>query len=180
MVCTFLIFLAAAKGWFSVNKKRAAAIMTGVLVLLPVALMSVMVMTGFFSIYGFQAQRLLVWLNPKQDAQGAGYIYLLLRQEWRAVRLIGAADNSLLLSDNSVGPTDPLILLQLICNYGVLVGMVLIAAFAALSIRAFQIVKRQKNQIGLMLSAACFMVILLNCLEGVLSNTGYFLSLIHI
>lgn len=175
MVCTFLIFLAAAKGWFSVNKKRAAAIMTGVLVLLPVALMSVMVMTGFFSIYGFQAQRLLAWLNPKQDAQGAGYIYLLLRQEWRAVRLIGAADNSLLLSDNSVGPTDPLILLQLICNYGVLAGLVLIAAFAALSIRAFQIVKRQKNQIGFMLSAACFMVILLNCLEGVLSNTGYFL-----
>lgn len=174
MVCTFLIFVAVAKGWFFVNKRRAAAIMTGVLVLLPAALLFMMIVTGIISGHGFQAQRLLAWLNPKWDAQGAGYIYLLLRQEWREVRIIGSADNSLLLSDNMIGPTDPLILLQLICNYGVLAGIALTAAFVALSIRAFQIVRRQKNQLGFMLSASCFMVILLNCMEGVLINTGYY------
>ena len=35
---------------------------------------------------------------------------------------------------------------------------------------AFRIVKRQKNQLGFMISAACFMVFLDNCVEGHTAN----------
>lgn len=59
-------------------------------------------------------------------------------------------------------------------SYGILAGAALVAAFAAVAVRAFQIIKRQKNQLGFMMSVACFMVILLNCVEGVLINTGYY------
>lgn len=70
-------------------------------------------------------------------------------------------------------PSTPFVLLQLICSYGLLAGLVIVVSFVAVAIRAFCIVKNQKNQLGFMISAACFMVFLVNCLEGVLMNTGY-------
>lgn len=175
VMCTILLVIAVAKGWFLVDKKRAIGVILGVLVILPAALI---IMKGIFSGYGFQVQRLLAWLNPERDAGGAGYVYQWLRQEWGMVRLVGAADNSPLLGDSLIGGpffTEPFILLQLICKYGILAGAALVVAFAAVVVRAFQIAKRQKNQLGFMLSVASFMVILLNCLEGILINTGYFL-----
>ncbi len=42
-----------------------------------------------------------------------------------------------------------------------------------MAVRAFQIVKRQQNQLGFMISAACFIVLLVNCTEGILMNSGY-------
>lgn len=174
MMCTVLLVIAVAKGWFLVRRRTMAAIMAGVLMLLPAVLVVINIV--FFR-HGYRTDRLLAWLNPEQYAKEAGYIYLWLRQEWGMARLIGAADNSLLLSDSLIGPyvNEPFILLQLVCKYGILAGVALVAAFAAVAVRAFQIARRQKNQLGFMLSVASFMVILLNCLEGVLINTGYYL-----
>ena len=175
LIGTALLVIAVAKGWFSVNRKAAVAALAGALMLLPLVLVTVKI--AVFG-NGYQAHRLLAWLNPERDAEGAGYVYRWLRQEWGMVRLIGAADNSPLLGDSLIGGpffTEPFILLQLICKYGILAGAALVVAFAAVTVRAFQIAKRQKNQLGFMLSVASFMVILLNCLEGILINTGYFL-----
>lgn len=174
LMCTVLLIIAAIKGWFSVNKKTAVVALLGVLIILPAALI---VMKAASIGYGYRTQRLLAWLHPEQYAKEAGYIYLWLRQEWGMARLIGAADNSQLMGDSLIGGpffSEPFILLQLVCNYGILAGAALVAAFAAVVARALQIVKRQKNQLGFMLSVASFMVILMNCLEGVLINTGYF------
>lgn len=173
MMCTILLVIAIAKGWFFVRRKTATAVAAGVLLLLPAALV-----IGYVILFGhgYQSQRLMAWLNPEQYAKEAGYIYLWLRQKWGMTRLIGAADNSMFQSENLIGyyVTEPFILLQMVCHYGRLAGMALIAAFAAVVVRAFQIARRQKNQLGFMLSVACFMVILLNCLEGILINTGYY------
>lgn len=174
MMCTVLLVIAVAKGWFLVRRRTTVAVMAGVLMLLPAVLLAIDIV--FFR-HGYRSQRVLAWLNPEQYAKEAGYIYLWLRQEWGMARMIGAADNSLLLSDSLIDPyvNEPFILLQLVCHYGILAGAALVAAFAAVAVRAFQIARRQKNQLGFMLSAASFMVILLNCLEGVLINTGYYL-----
>lgn len=173
MMCTVLLVIAIAKGWFFVQRKMATAVAAGVLLLLPAALV-----IGYVILFGhgYQTQRLMAWLNPERYAKEAGYIYLWLRQKWETARLIGAVDNSMFQSDNMIGyyVTEPFILLQLVCNYGILAGAALVAAFAAVIVRAFQILRRQKNQLGFMLSVACFMVILLNCLEGILINTGYY------
>lgn len=175
VMCTVLLIIAVAKGWFLVRRRSTVAALAGVLVLLPAALIIMtIVLFGFGD--GFRAHRLLAWLNPEQYAKEAGYTYLWLRQEWETARLIGAADNSLLQGDSLFGPyfTEPFILIQMVRSYGILAGAALAAAFVAVAVRAFQIIKRQKNQLGIMLSAACFMVILLNCMEGVLINTGYY------
>ncbi len=185
MICMVLLILAIRKRWFAVDRKTAVAIVIGVLVGLPIVLLigrSVL----FGASYGFQIMRLQAWLNPDKYAEGAGYLYRFIRQELSAAKFIGPSDsvfvreNGLIQGSESwlIGaptpyPTEPFVLLQLICNYGILAGLALIAAFVAVVIRAFRIVKNQKNQLGFMISAACFMVFLVNCLEGVLINTGY-------
>lgn len=180
MMCTVLLIIAVWKKWFDVDKKTAVAIIIGALVLAP------MVFSFARSVflgreYGFQTQRLLAWLNPGQYAEGAGYIYQWLRQELGMAKWIGASQSSAIARDNLLGmgqpmpyPTEPFVLFQLVCTYGILAGLMLILAFTAVAVRAFQIVRRQKNQLGFMISAACFMVLAFNCLEGVLINTGYY------
>lgn len=173
MMCTILLVIAIAKGWFLVRSRTVAAVAAGVLLLLPAALvMGSVILFG----HGYQSQRLQACLHPEHYAKEAGYIYLWLRQKWETARLIGTADNSMFQSENMIGyyVTEPFILLQLVCHYGILAGVALVAAFAAVVVRAFQIARRQKNQLGFMLSVACFMVILINCLEGILINTGYY------
>lgn len=173
VMCTVLLIIAIAKGWFLVRSRTAAAVAACVFLLLPAAVvMGAVILFG----HGYQAQRLQAWLHPEQYAKEAGYIYMWLRQKWETARLIGAADNSMFQSENMIGyyVTEPFILLQLVCHYGILAGAALVAAFAAVVTRALQIARRQKNQLGFMLSVACFMVILINCLEGILINTGYY------
>lgn len=177
MMCSALMIAAIWKGWFAVDRKVAAAIVIGVLLGLPTVLLigrSVL----FGATYGFQTERLLAWLNPDEHAAGAGYIYQWIRQELGAAKFIGASDSTLFGDDALIGspkpyPTTPFVLLQLICTYGILAGLAMVVAFVAVTIRAFCIVRNQRNQLGFMISAACFMVFLVNCLEGVLMNTGY-------
>lgn len=184
MMCTVLLIIAVWKGWFAVNKKTATAIIVAHLLLAVI-----LVIVGTIILWdgeGFREQRLMAFIHPEQYAEGAGYIYMWLRREWSAAKLIGASDSTIfmeaaiiqgtkswLLGAPMSYPTTPFVLLQLICTYGILAGLIMVVAFVAVSIRAFRIVRNQKNQLGFMIGAACFMVFLVNCLEGVLINTGY-------
>ena len=177
MICMVLLLLAVWKKWFAIDRKTATGIIIAALVGLPAVLLigrSIL----FGVAYGFQTERLLAWLNPDKDAAGAGYIYQWIRQELGAAKFIGKSRSIYFMDDALIGslelyPSTPFVLLQLICTYGILAGLALVIAFTAVVIRAFQVVKRQKNQLGFMISVACLMVFLVNCLEGVLINTGY-------
>ncbi|MBD5509019.1 MAG: FtsW/RodA/SpoVE family cell cycle protein [Lachnospiraceae bacterium] len=185
MICAVLLILAIRKRWFAVDRKKAAFIVIGALFGLPTVLL---IGRGvlFGAAYGFQTMRLQAWLHPEKYAEGAGYLYQFIRQELSSAKFIGPSDSIFVKKEGVtqgakawlIGapipyPTEPFVLLQLICNYGILAGLAMVAAFSAVVIRAFCIVKNQKNQLGFMISAACFMVFLINCLEGVLINTGY-------
>lgn len=175
MICTVLLLIAVWKGWFAVDRKIATAVIIGVLVLLPAAFVIMRVAAGQEA-DSFRMARLQAWLHPERDAAGMGYVYLWIRQEWRAVRLIGAAPGSMFADEELVwtSGTDSCRLLYIVCRYGVLAGLAVILAFAAVIVRAYHIVRQQKNQLGFMTGAACFMMILFNCLEGILLNTGYY------
>lgn len=74
MICTVLLIIAVWKGWFSVNKKTAMAIIAALL-LLAVVLAAI----GIAILWdgeGFREQRLVAFMHPDQYAEGAGYIYL--------------------------------------------------------------------------------------------------------
>ncbi len=175
IICTTLLLIAVWKGWFDVDRKIATAVIIGVLVLLPAAFVMMRVVSGAEA-DSFRMARLQAWLHPERDAGGMGYYYLWLRQEWSAVRLIGAAPDSMFANEDLVWPgdADTCCLLRITCQYGILVGLAVVLAFAAVIVRAYHIVRRQKNQLGFMLAAACFMIFVVNCLEGILISTGYY------
>lgn len=176
---TIMLILAVCRNWFAVNRKTTmAAVIFGTL-LLPLVLLAgyMLINPGFLS---FRLARIHAWLKPEEDSRGMGYVYMWIREELSQARWIGASGGTLFTADNLVDPTfstGPFILVQIMCNCGILVGVIVVLAFAALIIHAFRIVRQQKNQLGFMLSAACFMVFLVNCVEGVLINGGYFPSM---
>lgn len=178
LMCTVLLAAAVWKGWFAVDKKMASLLLAGIFVLLPTVVF-------VFGVYrsgwenGFKTQRLLGWLHPEKYAEGAGYMYLWIRNALGKAKFIGAAEGNLYAEGAVLGnpmpyPTEPFVLFQIICEYGILAGLFVVLAFAAVIVRAFQIVRRQRNQLGFMISAACFTVLFVNCAEGILMNSGYY------
>lgn len=178
LIQTIMLILAIRRNWFAVSKKTATAAVIAGAVLLPLILLAAyMVMNPGFQRFRFS--RLYAWLRPEEEPSGMGYVYLWLREELSHARLIGASESTLFTAENLGDPmfsTGPFILLQIICNCGILAGVIVVLAFAALIVHMFRIVRQQKNQLGFMLSAACFMVFLINCAEGVLVNGGLFPS----
>ena len=66
-----------------------------------------------------------------------------------------------------------LIFAQVVAMYGLIAGAAVIIAFGTLTYYALHIVRRQKNQLGMILSAACFLLVLFNCTTGILMNFGF-------
>lgn len=179
LIQTAMLILAVCRNWFAVNRKTAIAVAILGTLVMPLVLLAgyILINPGFL---GFRLARIHAWLKPEEDARGMGYVYMWLREELSQARWIGASRSTPCTADNLIDPmfsTGPYILIQIICNCGILAGVIVILAFAALVIHAFRIVRQQKNQLGFMLSAACFMVFLVNCVEGVLVNSGYFPSM---
>ncbi len=179
MMCTALLFIAVWKKWYTVDRRIATVISAGILIVIPAGFVLVRSML-FGAGHGFQVQRILGWLYPERYANESGYIYQWIRQEWEGVKLIGASAANPFASDRMVGnpassfAMNPFILFCIICTYGLLAGLGVVLALGAVILRAFQIVRRQKNQLGFIISAACFLVLLFNCMEGILINTGYY------
>lgn len=175
LICMLLLVAAIWKGWFEVDKKAAAALVICVLAVVPAVLAAVWLFAseGTFLF----VERLRGYLNPTAHASGAGYIYQYIRAQLAAAKPFGASWSSQYLVENSLGApyvsrTEPFILLNIVCSYGIFAGLTLVLALAAFMIHAFWIVRRQRNQLGFMLSAACLLVFAVNCAEGVLVNTG--------
>ena len=176
MIQMVLMILAVCRGWFQVNKRDAVIVIVTVLVIIPLAVCLIVLVTSPQEAVNFRLHRMLAWLHPEADPYGAGYTYVWIREGLSQAKLIGAYDGFSFESEIvwAIPRTDPFILIQIIFSFGILPALLVIAAFAALIVHAFRIVKRQKNQLGYMISAACFMVFLDNCVEGILINTGCF------
>lgn len=179
LIQTVMLLLAIRRDWFAVNKKTAMAAAVFGAVILPLLLLTayMAVNPGFQT---FRFARLHAWLRPEEESAGMGYVYLWMREELSHARMIGSSGSTLCTADNLVDPmfsTGPFILLQIMCNCGILVGVFAVLAIAALIVHMFRIVGQQKNQLGYILSAACFMMFLINCVEGVLINCGLFPSM---
>lgn len=172
-----MLILAIRKKWFAVDRKAAIAMSVALLVVIP-ALCVIIPMVANPESYDFRILRIIAWLNPSRYPTGAGYTYLWIRNELAQARMIGASGTNAFTGDYlyvwSAEWSDPFILLCIVCTYGILAGIAVILAFTILIVHAFRIVKQQKNQLGFMISAACFMVFLFSCVEGVLISGGYY------
>lgn len=170
---TILLILAIHKGWFRVRQREAVVIVLSILVILPLA-MGLFSLVTDFGANQFRLHRIHAWLHPEESPYEAGYTYLWIRDMLAQAKWIGPS--GVFPYDGIIWTPglDPFILLEIICSFGILAGLLVIFAFAVVVVHAFSIVKRQKNQLGFMIAAACFMVFLDNCVEGILINSGYY------
>lgn len=168
VICIVLFLYAFIKGWFGKREKQTAiriVISTFVLVLAVFAIYMI-----FFA-YDYQKMRLAAFLNQNSYQHAENYLITRTRYVLTNAQIIGGrADN--ILEEGLVYNETFLILAQSIAMFGIIVGAVIIAAFALLGVRAFHIVKHQKNQFGMLMSAACFLLVIYNCITGVLMNFG--------
>ncbi len=170
---TVLLILAIHKGWFQVKQKEAFVIVLAILVILPLAMGLFSLITDFGE-NQFRMQRIHAWLHPEESPYEAGYTYLWIRDMLAQAKWIGASGAFPYEGIVWTPGLDPFILLEIICSFGILAGLLVIFAFAVVVVHAFSIVRRQKNQLGFMIAAACFVVFLDNCVEGILINSGYY------
>lgn len=167
VICTLLLFYAVYKGWFQVNKKRAFILIAVTSALL---LISAAAYILCFS-HDYQRQRLLAFFNQSSRVNEENFQLLLVRRTLYNAKIIGG-DAENLLKKQLVQNDTFLIFAQAIAMYGAIAGAAIIAAFALVACRALNIVKRQKSQLGMMISAACFLVVAFNCTTGILMNFG--------
>lgn len=167
ILCTFLLLYAVYKDGFQVNKKRALFLITASALLI---LVFASVYIFRFS-YDYQRQRLLAFFNQNSRVNEENFQLLTVRRTLMNAEIIGG-DAENLLKKQLVQNDTFLIFAQTVAMYGILAGVAVITAFAMIACRALNIVKRQKSQLGMMLSVACFLVVAFNCTTGILMNFG--------
>lgn len=175
LICLTLLVIAIWKGWFVVSRKRALAFTVSALVIVPAAYAAIR-LVGFGG-STFFVERLRAYFNPSAYSGGAGFFYEWIETQLAGVRFFGASWDDAFYAENSMGTpyvsgTTPFIVLNMVCRYGAYTGVILLAAFAVFILRAFRIVRKQSSRFGFMMSVSCVMVFAVNCVEGILINTG--------
>lgn len=168
-----MLFATIRKGMFGQEKKRMT-MLAAAAVILPMVVLIWCISTNW-RWESFRVMRLKAFFQRKQYEGGAGYIYNVIDDILRNAKFVGTGNSKYgegmdfaMAMDNGFTP------LMSIYTYGIIVGILLLILLAALVLRAVKIVYNQKNQLGFLVSMACMMVILLNCLEGLLINVGWF------
>ncbi len=169
-ICAAILMTAIYKKWFQVNKKWALAALILILLVIPVLI--VLYITFLRpDLTSFRVMRLRAILDPNTYKTGAGYIYTVIHENLSNSKLIGIGklpSSEIFIKESTFYP------LLLIGSYGRLAGYVLALAIVLFLLRAFYIVRRQKNQLGFIISVACLLTFSLNCCEIFFINIGTF------
>lgn len=170
LICTVLLLYAVMKGWFGVNQKRTVAM---IIVSVFAAALTIFVVYVLFFSHSYQRIRMLAFFHPDSHQNDINFQLTLARRALANAQIIGG-NAEVVLEKGLVYNSSFLIFAQSVAMYGMIVGAAVIAAFALFAYRALKIVKHQKNQLGMMISAACFLFIFFNCITGVMMNFGLF------
>ena len=168
VICTILLLYAVIKGWFGKNEKQT--VIKNLIAVFAFVLAIFIVYIMFFA-YDYQKMRMVAFFNQNSYQNAENFELTLARHALTNAQIIGGNAETVL--EKGLVQNDTfLILTQSIAMYGIIVGVAIIAAFALLAYRALNIVKRQKNPFGMMMSAACFLLVFFNCATGILMNFG--------
>ena len=167
-----MILYALWKGWFRLERKIAVPVCAFAAFILPVL---IAVFFYFFGAADYQKVRIIAFLNPQSDSQGAGYFYNILRTALSECRWLG--------SSGGEGPVQSFfafgrewMILQLVISYGWICGLAVIAALATFIIKVFGITAKAGNQLGRMIGFGCGMLLLTESTLGIGMNLGAFPS----
>lgn len=168
VICIALLLYAVIKDWFGkMERKTAITVIISVFVFV-LAILTIYIMV--FA-YDYQKMRIVAFFNQNSYQTTENYQLTRVRNALTNAPIIGTnAEN--VLEKGLVYNDTFLIFAQSVAMYGIIAGAAIIAAFALLGCRALNIVKHQKNQFGMLMSAACFLLVIFNCIVGVLMNFG--------
>ena len=174
LVMIVMLFAAIRKGVMGTDKKRMTAI-TAAAVILPAVVFVWYLSAGR---EGFRMMRIKAFFQRDQYRNTYNYIYTVIDDILQNARLVGegGAKNGNNLLDLPISADSSFVPLVAMHVYGIIAGILLVLMMIVLVLQAVKIVRGQKNQLGFLVSMGCMMVILLNCLEGMLVNVGLFPS----
>jgi cell division protein FtsW (lipid II flippase) len=162
-----LLTIATSKGWFKVSKPISIASIWGVFVGLPVIGSVVM----FFGngLADYQKARLVAFFTGSGEAN---YLTNVLRSVAASCRLYGSngVDASITIPEYN----SAYVLSYISITYGLIAGILIACALAALIAIVFGISLKQKNQLGMLMGCGCGMVLLVTTLINIFQNLGWF------
>jgi cell division protein FtsW (lipid II flippase) len=162
-----LLTIATSKGWFKVSKPISIASIWGVFVGLPVIGSVVM----FFGngLADYQKARLVAFFTGSGEAN---YLTNVLRNVASSCRLYGSngVDASITIPEYN----SAYVLSYISITYGLIAGILIACALAALIAIVFGISLKQKNQLGMLMGCGCGMVLLVTTLINIFQNLGWF------
>lgn len=172
LFCMIILLVAAiAKGMFGSNKKYMIGLI-GIVVTLLTAFFGWLLWTNRDS---YRVQRLIAFFNRMKYQEAEGYYYRVIQEVLHNSKWIGAGNSTYFEEYYFPGLTEgELLPLAVIYWFGFIAGVILLALLAGFILCAVNIVHRQKNQLGALVSMACFLVLVVNCVEGVLISVGLF------
>jgi cell division protein FtsW (lipid II flippase) len=164
-----MVVFAISDSWFDVDRKKALAVVAliSVCALLAVILLILSNKDTYYRV------RLLAFLMPYKYEGGEGYIYTLVSSNLKNAKFVGGVDSSQL-PYNFVYDNSYYIFAKTVLSYGMVAGIAIILAFLCVIIRAFKIVKSQKNKFGKMMAFSCLITIACICVIGILINFNLF------
>lgn len=173
LIMIVMMIAAVGKGMFHVNKRAGVAVISG-LIILPVVVAVLYMCTADPS---FRTRRILAFFDRGRDRASYGYFYTVIGEILGSLELTGegsvlGAGATQYITDSHMDSS--MIPLSFMHSYGILAGVLLLALFVVFIISVAGIVRSQKNQLGMLVSASCFLVLVLNCIEGILLNLNLF------
>ena len=146
-ICTLLFLYAIVKDWFQVRGKRIKAFIAVFALMLAVFAVYILCFAG-----DYQKMRILAFLHP-EEYMDANYQLMAVRHAMNGAQIIGESTEGMIIKQ-FVQQDTFLIFGQVVAMYGFIAGATVIAAFGAVVYSALHVVRRQKNQLGMILSAA--------------------------
>ncbi|WP_242837246.1 FtsW/RodA/SpoVE family cell cycle protein [Alkaliphilus transvaalensis] len=130
----------------------------------------------------YRKARLLVFINPGADPQGAGYIGYLIRQIISGANLLGKNENMYFTYQGVTRIALPevstdFIFAYIVGAFGWLLGIVTILAIALAILRMVVATKKIKDNYGKHLGVAIIAIFSLQAIANILMNTGMFPTL---
>jgi cell division protein FtsW (lipid II flippase) len=163
--CLLMLLIAVSKNWFATSKIKAAFMVIGWVV--PVGLFLLMDSGGNRLVQLLEKLQIL-W-KPEQYAQG--YQISLIRGFLSGSKLFGSASE--ISFQYLSGYTNDFILAYIICRWGIVPGIFMIALFTVFIGRMIYISLTRKNSLGMLVGLGCSLVFAVQSVVYILSNLGF-------
>lgn len=162
-----MLTIALMKSWFKVSKGKVIVSLWSIFGILPVIGLAI----GYFgNIMGvYHQDRIRAFLGNSGEEN---YLTAVLRDTLLNSKLIGKSGIDIAGKVENIN--SDYLLTYLTSTYGLLVGMTVCCVIAALVFGVFLIIKKQKNQLGMMIGVGCGMIFSANFVINILVNVGVF------